>query len=72
LEATQHIKEILVINEFDFPFPKFDILPRYGAIILQLQGFGVINIIKLNLDFARVKDLAIQITHTGMCTRIQI
>jgi len=25
-------------------FPKFDILPIYGLVILQLQGLGVVNI----------------------------
>lgn len=72
LEEAQHIKEILVISEFDFPFPKFDILPRYGVVILQLQGFGVVNIIGLNLDLAWVGDLAIQIVRTKMYTRIEI
>jgi hypothetical protein len=53
--------EILVINEFDFPFPKFDILPRYGAVILQLHGFGVVSIIGLNPYLVWVGDLTIQI-----------
>ncbi len=72
LEEAQHIKETLVISEFDFPFPKFDILPRYGAVILQLQGFGVVSIIGLNPDLAWVGDLAIKIIHTEMYKRIQI
>jgi hypothetical protein len=56
--------EILVMNEFDFPFLRFDILPRERAIILRLQGFGLVNIIGLNPDFARIGDLAIEVTHT--------
>jgi hypothetical protein len=50
LEEAKHKDEILVINEFDFPFPRFDILPKHGIDILRLQGFGVVNIIGLNLD----------------------
>ncbi len=56
--------EILVMSEFDFPFLRFDILPRERAIILRLQGFGLVNIIGLNPDFARIGDFAIQVTHT--------
>jgi len=51
--------EILVMSEFDFPFLRFDILPRDRTIILCLQGFGLVNIIGLNPDFARIGDLAI-------------
>jgi hypothetical protein len=71
LQEAQHINEILVINEFHFPFPKFDILPRYGVVILQLQVFGVVSIIGLNPNLARVGDPAIQIIHR-MYIRIQI
>jgi hypothetical protein len=34
LREAQHRIEILAMNEFDFPFPRFDTLPREGAIIL--------------------------------------
>jgi len=72
LEKAQHINEILVVNEFDFPFPRFDILPKHGADILQLQGFGAVSIIGLNLELTQIGDLVMQITHTSMSTRIQI
>ncbi len=72
LEEAQHIKEILVRNEFYFLFPKFDTLPRCGFVILHLQGFSVISIIGLNPNSVPVGDLNIQITHTKMYTRIQI
>jgi hypothetical protein len=42
LEEVQHRDEVLAISEFDFPFSKFDILPKMGTIILQLQGFCVL------------------------------
>jgi hypothetical protein len=56
--------EILVMSEFDFPFLRFDILPRERIIILCLQGFGLVNIIGLNPNFAKIGDLVIQVTHT--------
>ncbi len=52
LEEAQHRDEILVVREFDFPFPRFNILPKHGADILQLQGFVVVSIIGLNSDLA--------------------
>ncbi len=70
-EAQQKV-EILAMNEFDSPFPRFDTLPREGAVILCLQGFGVVNIVGLNPDFTRKGDLAIQVTHIGIYTRIQV
>jgi len=36
LQQAQHKDEILAINEFDFPFPHFDILPREEVVILKL------------------------------------
>jgi hypothetical protein len=61
---VQHRDEILTIDEFDFPFPRFDTLLREGIIILKLQGFGVVSIVGLNLDLARIHDLVLLITHT--------
>jgi hypothetical protein len=43
LEEVQDRDYILVINEFDFPFFRFDILPKMGTIILQLQGVFVLT-----------------------------
>lgn len=34
LGEVQRGEEILVVNEFDFPFPRFDVLPRKGVVIL--------------------------------------
>ncbi len=34
LGEAQHEEEILAVNEFDFPFPRFDILSRKGVVIL--------------------------------------
>jgi hypothetical protein len=42
------MEEILVVSEFDFPFPMFDILFKNIVVILQLEGFGVVIIIALN------------------------
>jgi len=67
---VQHRNEILTIDEFDFPFPRFDTLLREGAIIFKLQGFGVVSILEFNLDLARIHDLVLLITHAGMYTKV--
>jgi hypothetical protein len=64
LGKAQHRDEILAVIEFVSPFPRFDILSKEGVVILCLQGFGVVHIVGLNPNFARIEDLAIQVTHT--------
>jgi hypothetical protein len=72
LKHVQHRDKILAINEFAFPFPHFDILPKEGVVNLRLQGFEVVNIIGLNLNLTRTRDLALLVIHTGMCTTVQV
>ncbi len=64
LRHVQHRDKILAISEFAFPFPRFDILPKEGVVILKPQGFEVVNIIGLNLDLVRTRDLALLVIHT--------
>jgi hypothetical protein len=49
--------KVLAMSEFDFPFPKYDLLPKERVVILRLQGFGVVSIIGLNLNLTIVSDL---------------
>lgn len=72
VEEARHQGENIVMNEFDFPFPRFNILPKVGALILQLQGFGVVHIIGLDLDQARVGVLAILVMHLCFYSKIQV
>jgi hypothetical protein len=48
LQNVQHKDKILAIGESDSPFPKYDLLPKEGVIILRLQRFSVVSIIGLN------------------------
>jgi hypothetical protein len=50
LEEAQHRDEIEAINEFTFPFPRFDIIPRVGVVIKLLQRFRVVHTVALDLD----------------------
>ncbi len=72
LRNVQHRDKILAINEFDSPFPRYDLLPTERTVIMRLQGFGLVSIIGLNLDLAKVNDLVLVITHTSMYMRVQV
>jgi hypothetical protein len=72
LREAQCRDEILAISEFDFPFPRFDLLPRERVVIFKLQGFRVVNIVGFNSDLTRVGEFALLVTHTKMYTRVQI
>ncbi len=54
---VQYMDKVLAMSEFDFPFPKYDLLPKERVVILRLQGFGVVSIIGLNLNLTIVSDL---------------
>lgn len=72
LEEAQHRHEIQAMSEFDFPFLRFDIQPKEGTIILQLQEFGVVHIMGLDLDQAQVGDLAIHVSHFGFYSKVHV
>lgn len=48
LKEAQHRNEIQAINKFNFPFFRFDIIPRIGIVIKLLQGFGVFHTMGLD------------------------
>ncbi len=72
LEEAQHRNETQAMNEFDFPFSKFYILPKDGTTILRLQGFGVIHIMGSDLDQAQVGDMVITISHFGFYSKVHV
>ncbi len=41
-------------------------------VILRFLGFGVVTIIRIDLDEARVGDVAIEIFHNGFYTHVQV
>jgi hypothetical protein len=68
-ELTQDIRERRIITRFDFHTTRGVVPPR-GAVILRLLGFGVISIVGIDPDEARVGDVAIEIAHSGFYTRV--
>jgi hypothetical protein len=65
-EVTQEINEQRIIIRFDYPREHDG--PQVGAIILHFLGFGVVTVVGISLDEARVGDVAIEIAHNGFYT----
>jgi hypothetical protein len=69
-EVTQEIHEQQLVSIFDF----FTVQngPQRGAVILRFLGFGVVRLIGINPDEARVGDIAVKVAHSGFYTRVQV
>jgi hypothetical protein len=59
-----------IILSFDF-FTNLGVPPR-GAVILHFQGFGVVTIVGIDPEAARVGDIAVAIAHNGFHTRTKV
>jgi hypothetical protein len=55
-----------------FYFPKIQVAPRIGALILCQLGFGVVAIVGVSLDKAQVGDIVVALVHIGFYTRVQV
>jgi hypothetical protein len=55
--VTQETRELNLVNRFDF----FTVQngPQRGAVILRFLGFGVVRLVKIDHDEARVGDIAV-------------
>jgi len=66
-ELVQETPEQRIIRRFDF-YTTRGVLPPRGAVVLRSLGFGVITIVRIDPDEARVGDIAIEIAHSGFYT----
>jgi hypothetical protein len=69
-EVTQEIREQQIVIRFDYPSGQDG--PQIRAIILRFLGFGVVIVIGIDPDEARVGDVAVEIAHNGFYTRAQV
>jgi len=70
VELAQEIREHRIIRRFDFStLPNS---PDRGAVILRASGFGVVGLIGIEPDRARVGDIAVEVTHSGYLTRARV
>jgi hypothetical protein len=62
-ELTQEIHEQQIVNRFDYLTTQGG--PQKGTIVLRLLGFGMVTLVGVDLDEARVGDIAVEVAHSG-------
>jgi hypothetical protein len=69
-KVTQEIHEQQLVNRFDF----FTVQnrPQRGAVVLRFPGFGVVRLVGVDPQEARVGDVAVEVAHSGFYTRAQV
>jgi hypothetical protein len=67
---TQENRELNLVGRFDF----FTVQngPQRGVAILRFLGFGVVRLVGINPDEARIGDIAVEITHSGFHTTARV
>jgi len=70
-ELVQETREQRIVRRFDF-YTTRGVMPLREAVVLRSLGFGVITIVGIDPDQARVGDIAIEITHSGFYTRAEV
>jgi hypothetical protein len=69
-DLTQDILEQRIINRFDYYTTQGG--PHRGVVILRFLGFGVVTLVGIDLEVARVGDIAVEIAHNGFHTRAEV
>jgi hypothetical protein len=69
-ELTQEIHEQQLVNRFDYLTIQCG--PQKGSVVLRLLGFGVVTLIGIDPEEARVGDIAVEVAHSGFYTRAKV
>jgi hypothetical protein len=67
---TQVTREQQIILSFDFHTNQGG--PPRGAVVLHFLGFGVVTIVRIDPEAARIGDIAVEIIHSGFHTRAEV
>ncbi len=67
---TRVTREERLLLSFDFYTRQG--APTRGAVVLRVEGFGVVTIVGCDPEAARVGDIAVEITHSGFHTRAEV
>jgi hypothetical protein len=70
-KLTQESRERGIIRKFDF-YTTRGVLPPRGVVVFHFLGFGVITIVGIDPEEAKVGDIAIKIAHSGFHTRAEV
>jgi hypothetical protein len=68
--VTQENRELNLVGRFDF----FSVQngPQRGAAIIRFLGFGVVSLVGIDPDAARIGDIAVELVHSGFYTRARV
>jgi len=67
---TQEIREQQLVGRFDF----FTVQngPQRGAVILRFLGFGVVRLVGIDPDEARVGNIVVEVVHSDFYIRARV
>jgi hypothetical protein len=68
--VTQENRELTFVRRFNFWTLQNG--PQRGAVILRFVGFGLVSLVSLDPDRARVGDIAVEVSHSGFYTSARI
>ncbi len=68
--VTQENQELTLVRRFDFWTIQDG--PQRGAAILRFLGVGVVDLVGINPNQARVGDIAVEISHSGFYTSARV
>jgi len=74
IEVEELVRETCeqgIVRRFDF-YTTRGVVPPRGVVVLRSLGFGVITIVGIDPDQARVGDIAIEIAHSGFYTQAEV
>jgi len=69
-KLMQEIREQRIVIRFNYL--KGQDGPQRGAVILRFLGFGVVTLIGIDPDEARVGDVAVEVAHSGFYTHAEV
>jgi hypothetical protein len=69
-ELTQEIREQRIVIRFDYPRGQDG--PQRRAVVLRFLGFGVVTVVGIDPDEAKVRDVAVEVAHGGFYTRAKV
>jgi len=67
---TQENRELNLVRRFNFYTIQNG--PQRGSVVLHFLGFGVVRLVGIDPNEARVGDIAVEVAHSGFYTRAQI
>jgi len=67
---TQENHELNLVRRFDYT--TIQNRPLRGSVVLRFLGFGVVSLVGIDPNEARVGNITIEVAHSGFYTRAQI